>query len=368
MEGVIGVALAASLAIATVIALAAVATRRWRGDGDRALALERAIGDLRATNQEAIAELRTQVLNSLGATEQQVLTQTGTTHRTLGNLSRQLGTLGEQSTRIGDLARDIGSLQELLRSPKLRGGFGELLMQRVLEDALPADAFELQYTYADGSRVDAVVRFAGRLVPIDAKFPLESFNALAAATDDADRRTRRRAFMQRARRHVDAVATYIVPGEGTIDYAFMYIPAETVYYEAVVRPDTDFDLHAYCAQRRVVPTSPNTLMAYLQLVSFGLRGLAIQERTRDLQQGIEQLVREVERFRSLHEQLGRHLDNATKKHAESERAFGRVTMAIENLARAPLPSAPEQEALPIVTADDQMRYDERVLPFVRRDE
>ncbi len=336
-------------------------------DGGQALAIERALGDMRLANQRAIADLRSQFVRSLGATEQQVLTQTGTTQRTLGDLSRQLGTLGEQSTRIGDLAKDIGSLHELLRSPKLRGGFGELLMQRVLEDGLPAEAFELQYTYPDGSRVDAVVRFGGRLVPIDAKFPMESFNALAAAGDEADRRAKRRIFMQQARRHVDAVAKYIVPADGTIDYAFMYIPAENIYYEAVVRPDTEFDLHAYCARQRVVPTSPNTLMAYLQLVSFGLRGLAIQERTRDLQQGIEQLVREAERFRALHEQLGRHLDNATKKHAESERAFDRVAMAIENLARAPLPPAPEQEQLP-VAAEQGMRSGERVLPFVRREE
>lgn len=353
--------------VAVLAALGIIWARRTAPGGDRGLVIERALNDLRLANQEAIADLRTQFVHSLGATEQQVLTQTGTTQRTLGDLSRQLGTLGEQSTRVGELAKDIGSLHELLRSPKLRGGFGELLMQRVLEDALPADAFELQHTYPDGSRVDAVVRFAGRLVPIDAKFPLQSFNTLASAGDDADRRAKRRIFMQQARRHVDAVAKYIVPSVGTIDYAFMYIPAENIYYEAVVRPDAEFDLHAYCARRRVVPTSPNTLMAYLQLVSFGLRGLAIQERTRDIQQGIEQLAREAERFRALHEQLGRHLENATKKHVESERAFDRVALAIENLARAPLRSAPEQEALQIPD-EEEIRSDERVLPFVRREE
>ncbi len=139
--------------------------------GGQALAIERALGDMRLANQQAIADLRSQFVHSLGATEQQVLTQTGTTQRALGDLSRQRGTLGEQSPRIGELARDIGSLHELLRSPKLRGGFGELLMQRVLEDGLPADAFELQYAYPDGSRVDAVVRFGGRLVPYRREIP-----------------------------------------------------------------------------------------------------------------------------------------------------------------------------------------------------
>ena len=353
--------------LAAMLGGAGIAAAAWRArtDGGQALVMERALGDLRSAHQQALTDLRMQFVQSLGATEQQVLTQTGSTHRALGDVSRQLGTLEEQSARIGDLARDIGSLHELLRAPKLRGGFGELLMQRVLEDALPADAYDLQYTFPDGARVDAVVRFAGRLVPIDAKFPMESFNALAEAGDDAERRARRRVFMQHTRRHVDAVAKYIVPAAGTIDYAFMYIPAENIYYEAVVRPDAEFDLHAYCARRRVIPASPNTLMAYLQLVSFGLRGLAIQERTRDLQRGIEQLVREVERFTALHEQLGRHLENAGKKHDESQRALDRVAMAIENLARAPLPAPAEQEELPI--AEEELdSTDARVLPRVRR--
>ncbi len=360
----------ATLAIGTVVlvALAALAMAalwaRGHGDGGHALVMERALGDLRTAHQEALADLRGQFVQSLGATEQQVLTQTGSTNRALGDVSRQLGTLEEQSVRIGELARDIGSLHDLLRAPKHRGGFGELLMQRVLEDALPADAYELQYAFPDGTRVDAVVRFGGRMVPIDAKFPMESWSALAAS-DDAERRARRRSFMQQTRRHIDAVAKYIVPAAGTIDYAFMYIPAENVYYEAVVRPDAEFDLYAYCARRRVIPTSPNTLMAYLQLVSFGLRGLSIQERTREIQLGIEQLVREVGRFAALHEQLGRHLENAAKKHVESERALDRVSMAIESLARAPLPAAPEQEGLALADEDPE-RLEPRVLPLVRR--
>jgi signal transduction histidine kinase len=115
----------------------------------------------------SVGDLRTELSRALGATEQQVATQAGTTNRTLNDLSRQLGTLSEQSQRIGDLAKDIGSLQDLLRAPKARGGFGELLLERLLHDALPAGAYEVQYTYKDGSRVDAIVRYSGRIVPID---------------------------------------------------------------------------------------------------------------------------------------------------------------------------------------------------------
>ena len=296
--------------------------------------LRDAVAELRATSAEAIGELRADVRRSLGETEQQVLTQSGSTQRALSDLGRQLAVLGEQSARVGDLAKDIGSLHDLLRAPKLRGGFGELLMQRVLEDALPAGSFQLQYTYRNGARVDAVVHFAGRLVPIDAKFPMEAFNALAVATDEADRKTKRRAFLQTVKRHVDSVARYISPEDGTIDFALMYVPAEQVFYEAFIRGD-DADLRDYCSQKHVIPTSPNTLLAYLQLVSFGMKGLAMQERTRELNASIRHAALELEKFRGMHEQLGRHLENAGKKYTESVRGLDRAADAMESLTRAP---------------------------------
>jgi DNA recombination protein RmuC len=296
----------------------------------------------------SVAELRAEIGRSLGATEQQLATQAGTTHRTLNDLSRQLGGLSEQSQRIGDLAKDIGSLQDLLRAPKARGGFGELLLERLLQDALPATAYEVQYTYRDGSRVDAIVRYAGRIVPIDAKFPNETWNALAKAEDPADRRAKKRAFLQQVRRHIDAVGRYVSPADGTIDFAVMYIPSESIYYDLVLREEEgEPDLRAYCAERKVIPASPNTLLAYLQIVSLGVRGLAMQERTRELQQGVAAVRREFERFVELHDQLGRHLENATKKFDETDRALSRASSAIETLAQAPIAAGGEQVALPL---------------------
>ena len=246
MEGTLLVALAA-LVVATV---AIVATLRRPAAGVAPAGSEAIAAQVAAAQQglqgsvalvaRSVDELRAELQRSLGTTEQQLVTQTGATQRTLSDLSRQLGTLGEQSARIGELAKDIGSLQDLLRGPKTRGGFGELMLERLLADCLPTGAYETQYTYRDGSRVDAVVRFASRLVPIDAKFPNESYAALASATDDTERRSRRRAFLQQAKRHVDAVARYVSPQDQTIDYALLYVPSESVYYE-LIREDPETD-------------------------------------------------------------------------------------------------------------------------------
>lgn len=361
--------IAAVLAAAIGAIVAALAVRRrgsevatapapfallQQGMEANAVLLQQAMADLRATQGQALAELRGEVQRSLGATEQQLLTQTGATQRTLGDLGAKLASLGEQSSRIGELARDIGSLQDLFRAPKLRGGFGELLLERVLADNLPIGAYELQYGYRDGSRVDAVVHFGGKIVPIDAKFPIESFNAVVAATDEGDRATRRRAFVQQVRRHIDAVARYISPADGTIDLALLYVPAEGVYYETLINEP---ELREHCAARRVLPTSPNTLVAYLQVVSLGLRGLAMEERTKELHEGIRRAQLAIEAFRTLHETLGKHLENAAKKYDESLRGLDRAADAIEAVGR-PLAS-PEQPTLPLGPDDEGLHR----LPF-----
>jgi len=371
MDLAVVVAVALAAALVGVLGGAILLTRRPGNDAplsliqqgmqaDAAL-LQQTLGELRAANAQALVDLRGEMQRSLGATEQQLLTQSGTTQRTLSDLGAKLASLGEQNARIGELAKDVGSLHDLFRAPKLRGGFGELMLERLLADNLPAGAFELQYGYRDGSRVDAVVRFADRIVPIDAKFPIESFNLMAAAADDAERATRRRAFITQVKRHVDAVAKYISPADRTIDYAFLYFPAEGVYYEAVI---VEPELREYCSERRVLPTSPNTLVAYLQMVSLGLRGLAMEERSRELNENLRRAALELEKFRDAYETLGDHLRNAAKKHTESLRGLDRAADAIEAVGR-PLggPVAAEQKTLPLTgEAESSVRR----LPFVAR--
>ena len=351
----LSVLLAGGALVVAVAALVAVLARRAPTDASTAPAYEllsASIAELRASNASAMGELRTEMQRTLGATEQQVMTQTGATQRSLHDLSRQLGVMSEQSARVSELAKDIGSLQDLLRAPKPRGGFGELMLERLLQDCLPVSAYEIQYTYRDGSRVDAVVRCANRLVAIDAKFPNESYTQIAAATDEADRSRRRRAFFQQVRRHIDAVGRYVSPQDSTIDFAFMYLPSEAIYYEVMTREGIDeADLGTYCQERHVIPASPNTLLAYLQVVALGIRGLAMQERTRELQQSITQVRREFERFVGLHDQLGTHLDHAMKKFDETERALARASGAIEGLAQVPIAAGGEQGVLPLGDED-----------------
>lgn len=342
------VALIVAIAALAAVGIVVARSGRTRDDGSSANAamelLRAQIAEHARATTDAIAAMRTEMGRSLGASEERVGTQTTATQRALTDLAHQLGTLGERSDRIGELAKEIGSLHDLLRLPQPRGGFGELMLERVLADHLPAEAFAFQHTFRDGSRVDAIVRTGGRILPIDAKFPVDAFRAMSDAKTEEERRSKRRAFLQQVKRHVDAVGRYVQPAESTLDIAFLYVPAEQVHYAAFVAVEDGEDMRAYCAERRVMPVSPNTLPAYLQLVALGMRGLAIEQRSRELHEQIRRAALELERFRDMHDQLGRHVENASKKFTESLRALDRTATAIETLGQMPI-AAPEQTTL-----------------------
>ncbi len=351
---------AASALLFAGLALVAVAlfVRRGRTHDDGAAVdgrtafelLQAQVAELTRATTTSVGELRGELQRTLTTAEERMGTQSGATQRALTDLAKQLGELSARSERISELAREVGSLHDLLKVPQPRGGFGELMLERLLADSLPAEAFALQHTFRDGLRVDAIVRSGGRIVPIDAKFPLEAFQALVAAATDDERKAKRRLFLQQVKRHVDAVGRYVRPTEGTVDLAFLYIPAEQVHYAAFVQLEEGEDMRAYCAQHRVVPVSPNTLVAYLHLVALGLRGLAIEQRSREMHEQIRRAALELDRFRELYDQLGRHVENASKKFTESLRALDRATDAVETLGQTQL-AAPAQGTLPLEVAN-----------------
>src|SRR5437763_782273 len=204
------------------------------------------------------------------------------TSRVVGEVQKGLGELREATAKVYEVGRDVASLHDILRAPKLRGGLGEFLLGDLLAQVLPPAHFTLQHAFRSGERVDAVVRLGDGLVPVDAKFPLEDFRRLLEAADDDERARARKAFVAQVRRHIDDIATkYVLPDEGTYDFALMYIPAENVYYETIIR-DEEPGLAAYAIGRKVIPVAPNCFHAYLQAIALGLRGLRIEARAREV--------------------------------------------------------------------------------------
>lgn len=251
---------------------------------------------------------------------------------TLSALTEKMGMIQQASTRMAELGLEMEELQALLKAPKTRGNLGELGLETLLNDLLPRDRVVYQYGFADGKKVDAVIRLDKGLLPVDAKFPMEDFQRLLEAADE-ERPRARKAFHANLKKKIDEIAKlYVRPGEGTLPLALMYLPAESLYYEAfVAREKDEEDLWTYAFQKSVLPLSPGTMSAYLKTVAMGLRAAAVEQNARQVLQLLHTLERDLKAFREAHETLGKHLNNAGQKYDET----GRQLAAFEgHLARA----------------------------------
>jgi DNA recombination protein RmuC len=259
------------------------------------------------------------------------------TGRLLADLTLKLGEIGKSSEQILTLSRDVRGLQQVFEAPKRRGAMGELALQALLEETFPAEHVLLQHEFKNGERVDAAVRLPGGLVPIDSKFPLAAFRAgLEAQGDEAQKRASRN-FARDVRKHIDDIAEkYIRPAEGTLDFALMYIPAESVFYDVIVHESADGEerLSDYAVRRRVVPVSPNSLYAYLQAIAYGLMGLRIEQRARDILRGLQQVAGDIDQLQASYDLGQKHLRNAQAAFSESGDRLSRLSAQVGQFSRA----------------------------------
>lgn len=255
--------------------------------------------------------------------------------RVVGSVQKSLGGLEEANRRIYEVGKDIASLQEILRAPKLRGGLGEFLLEDLLAQVLPPDHFSTQYSFRSGEKADAVIKLGNSLVPVDAKFPLENFKrALQAASDDERARAKKQ-FTADVKKHIDAIAhKYILPDEGTYDFAMMYIPAENVYYETIIKDESaaEKSLSEYALGKRVIPVSPGSFYAYLQAIVLGLKGMKVEERAKEIIRYLGRLQGDFSRFRDEFDLLGKHLGHAQSSYQNADRRleqFGQKLISAE---------------------------------------
>ena len=273
----------------------------------------------------------------------QVNTRLDSAVRVIRDVSATMGQLQKATQQVEEVGKDIATLQNILRAPKLRGLVGELFLGNLLDQVVPGN-FELQHRFASGETVDAIIKLSHKFVPVDAKFPLENFQKLAAATEEGERRALRKRFLADVRKHVDTIsAKYIKPDEGTFDFALMYIPAENVYYETVIREDQDEEgLSGYAVQRRVIPVSPNSLYAYLQAIVYGLRGMQIEKQAQEILSHLGRLQQDFGRFREDFDMMGAHLTHTRNKYDDASRRLcqfeGKLAVGAQGL---PEPAAAE---------------------------
>jgi DNA recombination protein RmuC len=246
---------------------------------------------------------------------------------TATKIAEKLGELGGTASQMLARANDLARLEQALRPPKARGGFGELLLENLLRDQLPPSAYGMQHTFSSGDRVDAVVK-VDRLIPVDSKFPLDNYERIVEAKADDEQLLHEKAFARDVRNHVDAIAAkYIRPEDGTYDFAFMYVPVEAVYYEIACGRSSA--VLGYAREKRVFPVSPTSFVAYLQVIILGMKGMQIEQHAHEVMAYVASLDKDFGQFKKDFDLIGTHLTHAQSKFGEADKRLDKLESKLE---------------------------------------
>ena len=282
-------------------------------------AVQKGVRDSAEVTSQLTSQAQSAMSNELKNTREQI-----------NQIQQQLGQVQQAGQQMHDTA---SKLESILGGAKNRGTFGETTLERLLEDSLPRSQYTLQYNFRSGKSADAVIHLRDKkIMAIDSKFPLDAFQRLEVE-DEQSRKEARKDFVNAVKNHANSIAEkYIVPDEGTLELALMFVPSEAVYYELLRSTDSkEIAVDAYCRTKKIVPVSPNTLYAHLSVIAMGLRGMQIEENAKRLSANLDGLRKHLENFSEPFDKIGKHLNNAQQCFTEADKRFDKATNTLENL-------------------------------------
>ena len=242
--------------------------------------------------------------------------------------------LAKELGRVQEIGHTLRDFQDFLRSPKLRGGVGEQVLKDLLAEVLPKNNFQTQYQFREGEVVDAIVKTKQGFIPIDSKFPMESFQRYVRAKVE-EKENYLKEFSRDIKKHIDDISRkYILPQEGTLDYAIMYVPAESVFSEITINQP---QLLEYAHTKKVILVSPNTFYYFLKIIMMGLEGAKIEEASKKILEGLKAIQQESMKFGDELTVLTGHIDNAKKASERVQSRYGRLVGRIDGLRLLEMP-------------------------------
>jgi DNA recombination protein RmuC len=287
--------------------------------------LQQTVGDRLDKNQAMMRETLTKQLSE--------------SSKLIADVTNRLAKLDETNRQVKDVADDLRTLQNILQNPKQRGVLGEYFLQSVLDNVLPPDRYSMQYRFKNGDIVDAVIFLdKKKVLPIDSKFSLENYNRLVEETDKSKRETLSKLIKTDLKNRIDETAKYIKPDENTMDFAFMFIPSEAVYYDLLINKIgtagvSARDLIEYAfTEKHVIIVSPTSFMAYLQTVIQGLRSLQIEEQAKDIRVRVGQLGRHLGAYETFMQKLGASLGTTVNHFNVAHKELGKIDKDIVRIA------------------------------------
>lgn len=258
-------------------------------------------------------------------------TQFGESQKLIKEITEELTSVKETGRRVETFAEQLQSLQDILKNPKQRGILGEYYLETLLKNILPPECFQMQYPFPDGTIVDAAVFVKDKVIPIDSKFSLENYNRLVEEEDPVEKERLEKVFLGDLKNRILETSKYIQPENGTMDFAFMFIPHEAIYYDllinkigAIKSEETENLLQRAASKYRVIIVSPTSFLAYLQTVLQGLNSLKIEEKTKDIIANVLKLRDHLQTYEEYHSKLGNSLGTVVNHFNSSSKEFKKV--------------------------------------------
>lgn len=295
-----------------------VSGRRGR-DSDSVIMLDRRLNELSKVLDSKLSEL-----------PKFMQSQFTESARIIRDVTSELAKVGEGQKQVVGLADQLKNLQDILKNPKQRGVLGEYFLEETLKNVLPPNSYAMQYRFSDGEIVDAVVFVKEKIIPVDSKFSLENYERLLNENDPASREALEKQFKSDLKNRIDETAKYVRPSENTMDFAFMFIPSEAIYYDLLVNKvgavkTSTRDLIDYAFKdKRVIIVSPTSFLAYLQTVLQGLRALQIEESAKEIKKRVEELGRHLGNYEEYMKKLGGHLGTSVNMYNQAYKELGKI--------------------------------------------
>lgn len=284
--------------------------------------------------------LQKQLDDKLNQNNKQIVAQFSESAKIIKDVTAKLTELDKTNRQVSDIAGELRVLQNVLQNPKQRGVLGEYYLSQVLENVLPPERYKLQYKFKDGEIVDAIVQLdKGKFLPVDSKFSLENYNRLVEEKDKQQREVYAKAFKADLKLRIDETAKYIRPKEGTMDFAFMFIPSEAIYNDLLVNKvgitnTSARDLIEYAFRdKNVIIVSPTTFMAYLQTVMQGLRSLQIEEQAKEIQTRVGELGRHIAAYDTFMQKLGGSLSTTVNHYNNAHKELKKIDKDVMKIAK-----------------------------------
>lgn len=327
------------IAIAIAVFFVLQAALMWFLFGRRAKPGEDSSGVLLMQRLEALERsLDSRMAESSRQVHDTMRAQLGESSRLIREITEEITSVKEIGRQTGEFAKELQSLSDVLKNPKQRGVLGEYYLETVLRNVLPPGMYEMQYGFKNGEIVDAVVFVNDKIVPVDSKFSLENYNRFINSRDPAERAALEKAFVNDLKLRIQETSKYIRPEEGTMDFAFMFIPSEAIYYDLLVNTvgagEDENLIQRAAAKHKVIIVSPTSFLAYLQTVLQGLKAMEIEKRAEEIQKRVGELGRHVGAWQEYYRKLGTALGTAVSHYNAGSKELGKIDKDVYRIAES----------------------------------